>query len=102
MACARDIMRRGTMWAQWHLRRVGLGWLAGPTARPAKDYGRWLRTVLRPWVEATLLSDATLGRGFFQPAEIRRLVSEHMNGEDHTVRLGALLSLEAWQQEYLD
>jgi asparagine synthase (glutamine-hydrolysing) len=102
MACARDIMRRGTMWAQWHLRRVGLGRLAGPTARPAKDYGRWLRTVLRPWVEATLLSDASLGRGFFQPAEIRRLVSEHMNGEDHTVRLGALLSLEAWHREYLD
>ena len=102
MACARDISRRGTMWAQWHLRRVGLGRLAGPTARPAKDYGRWLRTVLRPWVEATLLSEASLGRGFFQPAEIQRMVSEHMSGEDHTVRLGALLSLETFHREYLD
>jgi hypothetical protein len=95
-------MRRGTTWAQWHLRRIGLGRLAGPTARPAKDYGRWLRTVLRPWVEQTLLSPASLERGYFQPAEVRRLVTEHMAGADHTVRLGALLSLETWHREYLD
>lgn len=102
MACARDVLRRGTMWAQWHLRRAGLGRLAGPTVRPVKDYGRWMRTVLRPWVEATLLSNASLERGYFQPAEIRRLVQEHMNGVDHTVRLGALLSLESFHREYLD
>lgn len=102
MACARDVVRRGTIWAQWHLRRVGLGWLAGPTTRPAKDYGRWMRTILRRWVEETLLSPVSLERGFFQPAEVRRLVAEHMAGTDHTVRLGALLTIETWHREYLD
>ncbi|HET7010122.1 MAG TPA: asparagine synthase-related protein [Anaerolineales bacterium] len=102
MACARDLLVRGGAWARWHLRRVGLGRLAGPDSRPAKDYDGWFRTVLRDWVEETLLSPANLNRGYFKPGAVRQLVQEHMAGADHAVRLGALLSLELWHRQFVD
>ena len=73
-----------------------------PARRPYKDYGNWFRTILRPWLEATLLDSRTLERGYFKPEVVRRLVAEHMAGTDHTVRLGALMTLELWQRRYLD
>jgi hypothetical protein len=44
-----------------------------------------------------------LQRGLFQPAEVARLIKENATGQqDHTLRLWALLSLEVWQQVFLD
>ena len=88
-------------WARWHARRVVKG-VRYPARRPYKDYGNWFRTVLRPWLEATLLSPQALERGYFKPDTVRRLVAEHMAGTDHTVRLGALMTVELWQRRYLD
>ncbi len=100
--CARDIMIRTQNMVKWHLRQRGLGRLAGPQRRPYKDYNTWFRTVLRSWVEGILLSPTTLERGYLKPAYLRDLVSRHMAGEDHTIRLGMLLALEIWHRQYLD
>lgn len=102
MACAGDIVARSRQLVQWHLRRRGLGRLAGPATRPSKDYANWFRKGLRPWLESTLLSPASLERGYFQPDYIRGVVAEHMAGANHAVRLGSLLSLELWHKMYLD
>lgn len=102
IACARDIRLRAQKLIRWHLRKRGLGRLAGPERRPYKDYNTWFRTVLRHWVEDTLLSRRALERGYFKPEAVRQLVADHMAGADHTVRLGALLALELWHQQFLD
>jgi asparagine synthase (glutamine-hydrolysing) len=102
IACAREVTMRGQELARWHLQRVGLGRLAGPPRRPYKDYGAWFRTVLRPWVEETLLDRRALERGYFNPGFVRQLVLDHMAGQDHSVQLGVLLSLELWHRQFLD
>lgn len=102
MACAGDVAARGRQLIQWHLRKRGLARLAGPTARPSKDYAAWFRGGLRGWMQATLLSPAALDRGYFQPDYIRGVVAAHLAGENHAVRLGSLLSLELWHKMYLD
>jgi asparagine synthase (glutamine-hydrolysing) len=102
MSCARDVAIRARQLAQWHMRRAGLGRLAGPSSRPTKEYGKWFRTILRPWVEDILLAPAALGRGYFNPDYLRQLVRDHMAGADHAVRIGALISIELWHRQYLD
>jgi asparagine synthase (glutamine-hydrolysing) len=102
IACGREVALRGAQLARWHLRQRGLGRLAGPETRPYKDYNGWFRTVLRPWVEGTLLSPRALDRGYFQPSYVRQLVTDHMAGASHAVRLGGLLAVELWHQQNLD
>lgn len=100
-ACARDVLLRAKQLVQWHLHEKGLGRLAGPTARPYKDYTSWFRTILRDWVNDILLNPAALQRGYFKPDQVRRLVEEHMAGTDHTVKLGAFLAIELWHKQFL-
>lgn len=100
--CARDVTLRAEDWTRWHLHKAGLRWVAPTRRRPYKDYTAWMRGVLRPWVEETLLSPHALDRGHFQPAFMRQVVAEHMAGANHAVRLGALLALELWQRRFMD
>jgi asparagine synthase (glutamine-hydrolysing) len=102
MACWRDVYLRGMQTLRWHLNARGMGWVAGPERRPYKDYNLWFRTALRGWVEDTLLSPRTTERGYFKPEAVRRLVTEHMSGANHAVRIGALLSLELWHRQFMD
>jgi asparagine synthase (glutamine-hydrolysing) len=102
IACTREIKARAWKLVQWHLRNRGLHKLAGPYARPYKDYNLWFRTLLRPWVEETLLSPVALGRGYFNPDYVRKLVADHMAGANHAVRLGAFLSVELWHRQFID
>jgi asparagine synthase (glutamine-hydrolysing) len=88
--------------ARWWLRNRGMNWVPVTTARPYADYGGWMRRELRPWVEGVLLSPQALDRGIFQPAYVRRLVADHMNGCDHTRQISMLLTLELWHREFLD
>jgi len=76
-------------------------------ARPKMGFGvpirHWLRDSMKPLLCDTVLSDRALGRGYFQPDEVRRLVQEHLQGQqDHAFRLWALLMLELWHQEFID
>ncbi len=102
ISCAREIRLRAGHLLRWHLGRAGFGWMLGQEGRPYKDYTNWFRTVLRPWLEDTLLSNRALGRGYFKPDYVRQLVAAHLAGENHTVRLGALLTLELWHRQFID
>ncbi len=102
MTCAREVLLRNWQFMQWHLRNKGLHALAGPQSRPYKDYAHWFRTNLRPWMENILLSNRHLERGYIKREVIKKLVSEHIAGANHTARLGAMLSLEIWHQQYID
>jgi asparagine synthase (glutamine-hydrolysing) len=76
-----------------HRRKMGFG----------VPLGQWLRGPLRERLGDTLLSERALSRGYFDAAEVRRLVQRHWEGqEDHTIRLWSLLMLELWHQEMID
>jgi asparagine synthase (glutamine-hydrolysing) len=64
--------------------------------------GTWFRGNLRELFADTLLGPASLQRGYFQPAFVRRIVGEHLSGKrDHTLRLWQLVVFERWQQLYV-
>jgi asparagine synthase (glutamine-hydrolysing) len=98
----RELSMRFRRLMQWQLHRRGLakdgflGW------RPYHDYANWFRTTLRPWIEGVLLSERSLGRGIFQPQFIRKLWADHLAGNDQTVQIGALLTIEIWQRSFID
>jgi asparagine synthase (glutamine-hydrolysing) len=75
--------------------------------RPKMGFGvpidQWFREKCRTMVEDTLLSSRCLQRGYFEPAEIRRLVMEQRQGRaSYGSRVYALLMLELWHHEYVD
>ena len=46
-----------------------------------------------------LLDSVALGRGWFRPDEVTRLIDEHVDSRrDHAYKLWALLMLELWAQ----
>ena len=61
--------------------------------------GRWFRKDLRELARDVLATD----RGWFHPAEVRRLLDEHESGRaDHGHRLWCLLMLELWVREHVE
>jgi asparagine synthase (glutamine-hydrolysing) len=103
MPCLRDTLMHLNSQVRWRLRDAGLRWVPpAEQSRPYADYQTWFRTVLHSWVEDILLNKRTLERGYFNAEYVRVLVAEHMAGIDHTLRLGALMSLELWHREFLD
>jgi asparagine synthase (glutamine-hydrolysing) len=89
------------------LKKAARGWLPDEVLdRPKRGFGvpiaSWLRTELRD-MSWDLLTDATaIRRGYFAPVEVRRLLTEHAQGRDHSPRLWALLQLELWHRTWLD
>ena len=98
----RSISMRARRLLQWHLYQRGISSQSEVRWRPYKDYQGWFRTVLRDWVEGILLSQSSLDRGYYNPEFVKQLVAEHMAGANHTVKLGALLSIELWHQLCID
>ncbi len=65
--------------------------------------GEWFRGELRPYLTETLTDPRALGRGYFEPREVRRLLDSHLSGEaDNSQPLWALLMFEVWQQQFVD
>lgn len=63
----------------------------------------WFRGSLKPMLIDTLLDRKALGRGYFDPTAVRRLVEEHTTAKwDHSARLWLLLVFELWHQKYVD
>jgi asparagine synthase (glutamine-hydrolysing) len=63
----------------------------------------WLRNDLRDMVHDLLSEKRVKERGLFQPAAVARLIQENETGsQDHSLRLWSLLTLELWQQNFLD
>jgi asparagine synthase (glutamine-hydrolysing) len=65
--------------------------------------GHWLRGQMQPFLRETLLSEKALGRGFFRPEAVTRMVELHTRGErDYAHQLWTLLMLELWFQRFID
>ncbi|MEO5617185.1 MAG: asparagine synthase-related protein, partial [Candidatus Eisenbacteria bacterium] len=58
---------------------------------------------LRELLADTLLSPTCLGRGYYDPAVLRRTVEDHLEGRrDGSRELWTLLTLELWHRAYID
>jgi asparagine synthase (glutamine-hydrolysing) len=65
--------------------------------------GRWFRGELKSFLAETILSERALGRGYFKPEVVNRLVDQHANGRrDYAHQLWTFLMLELWHQEFID
>jgi asparagine synthase (glutamine-hydrolysing) len=63
----------------------------------------WLRNELKQFTREVLLDPLSLGRGYFRPEAVTRLVEEHQSGaRNHSSQLWSLLVLELWHREWLD
>jgi asparagine synthase (glutamine-hydrolysing) len=63
----------------------------------------WFRGSLRPLLEDGLLSQRLFHRGYFQPDQVRCLLTDHLERRaDHSFQLWNLLMLELWHREFLD
>ena len=63
----------------------------------------WLRTDLRDMVHDLLSEKRVRERGLFQPAAVAGMMQENETGvQDNSLPLWALLTLELWQQTFLD
>jgi asparagine synthase (glutamine-hydrolysing) len=68
--------------------------------------GQWFRKEWAPLVEEIILGDRALGRGYFDPAGIRKVWHLHRQGKAWHLDLGehlwTLLVLELWHRLYVD
>jgi len=63
----------------------------------------WLQTELRDLVHDCLSEKRLRERGLLQASVVSRMIKENETGQqDHTLRVWALLTLELWQQAFLD
>jgi asparagine synthase (glutamine-hydrolysing) len=95
--------------SKWILRKLALarGLPATAVNRPKMGFavpvGLWMRHELREWVSDLLLSEQALARGYFVESELRRLVTDHLDGRDnHEVRVWNLAMLELWHRLWID
>jgi len=72
-------------------------------ARERANYALWYRTVLRSWLEDTLLDERTLARGYYDRQGLQELIDEHMSGRrDRSLQFGLLLTFELWNRLFID
>ena len=63
----------------------------------------WFRGELREFAHGVLTDRTTRQRGYFNPAEVERLWSDHQSGREvRDAHLWLLLNFELWAREYLD
>jgi len=65
----------------------------------------WLRRggAFHDMVHDIVLSDKAIGRGYCEPAFVKRLIERHERGAwDHASEIYMLLMLELWHREYID
>ncbi len=63
----------------------------------------WFRGPMRGLLADTLLSTTCLGRGYFEPPALRRIVEDHLEGRrDRSRELWTLLTLELWHRAWID
>jgi asparagine synthase (glutamine-hydrolysing) len=93
---------------KWILREALRPWLSSEILdRPKQGFSvplsSWLRTDLQGWARDILLDPGSLGRGYFEPAAVNRLLDRHAAGADGDAkRIYALLMLELWHREFVD
>lgn len=62
----------------------------------------WLRTGLRTMAYDLLTDPTAQGRGWFNPAEVEKILSDHMSGQDRDALIWPMLMLELWARTWLD
>jgi asparagine synthase (glutamine-hydrolysing) len=74
--------------------------------RPKMGFGipraEWLRTGLREMVYETLTDTTIRQRGWFNPAEVKKVIDLHMAGEDKDNLIWPMLMLELWARTWYD
>jgi asparagine synthase (glutamine-hydrolysing) len=80
---------------------------AGVLSRRKAGFGlpvrSWIRKELREMVEDLLSYKQVKMRGIFNPGVVENMIQENASGrEDHTLQIWSLLTLELWQQTFLD
>ena len=73
--------------------------------RPKKGFGipvaEWFRGPVRDEMRAVLAPERIGREGFFEPAEVSRLVGEHLDGRaDNRKQLWTLFAFEKWLGGY--
>ena len=73
--------------------------------RPKMGFGipraEWLRTDMKD-MATDLLTDTTASeRGWFNQSEVKKLLSQHMSGEDKDSQIWPMLMLELWARNWL-
>ena len=68
-----------------------------------RDYGNWLRTGSKAYVEEILLNPKTLERGYFRQNYIKRIVEEHMMAKrNHDQLICDLINFELMNRIFFD
>lgn len=63
--------------------------------------GEWFRGPRKAWLHDLLFAEDALGARLFQPARLRRLFEQHVQGSaNHTRELRALAALEIWARRF--
>lgn len=63
----------------------------------------WLRGALKPMIDDLLNEETIKKRGLFDQAEVKRIIAANDSGrEDYNHQVFQLLTLELWQQAFLD
>jgi len=74
-----------------------------PKSGFAIPLSRWLGNELAPLLKDVLLDRKSTRRGLLEPALLKKMVSEHIDGRrDWSNRLWAFLFLECWFREFID
>jgi len=64
---------------------------------------KWFRVDLKDYVYEILMSDNSLGRGYFKKESVKKLLDEHVAGKaNNGARIWSLLFLELWHKEFID
>ena len=88
--------------SKWLLRRVLERHVPRPLfERPKAGFGvpidTWLRGPLREWAEDQLSEERLVREGFFDPAQVRSALTEHLNGtRNRQYQLWSVLMFESW------
>jgi asparagine synthase (glutamine-hydrolysing) len=74
--------------------------------RPKMGFGipraEWLRTGMREMVIDTLTDTTATQRGWFNHAQVKKIIDAHMSGEDKDGQIWPMLMLELWARTWLD
>jgi asparagine synthase (glutamine-hydrolysing) len=63
----------------------------------------WYRGPTMDYLREVLLDPRSLGRGYFQPAFVRRVLEEHLEGRvNHRLLIWSLLCFEWWNRLFMD
>jgi len=97
-------IRRGV--SKWILKRAVRDLLpAAIVARGKMGFptpiGAMLRGSLAPYMRDLLGADSAIARGYFRPAVVERLITEHVSGQaSHESMLWRLVVLEQWHRQF--